>query len=228
MTESKNNLPEGTFPHIGAAASIADRKQLLSELSSLREEVRNSEEARLDFLKYKLIAVATLASIALGFEAGGSAHPSLEPLYILSVIPFVCVYADALCYHNSLRILVIAKYLKSYGDSYEGFLDKWDLKMKEREYKKGIRYFFGLEDWALDISTWALCGLVIIAGICSFVGKVGDCLVVSRASTIEGILIAASGFLGLILSWEIKREHKERADIIDEDSCDQIKTFVRK
>ncbi|MGB8410950.1 MAG: hypothetical protein WCE58_13705 [Gallionella sp.] len=195
------------------------------ELSSLREEIRKAEEARLDFLKYKLIAVATLAAVAFGLGSWGSTDPDMEPRYILAVIPFVCVYVDTLCYHNNLRILVIAKYLRCHYDPYERFLFKWG-QILEKDTKPA-RFFFMMEDRVLDISTKTLAVLVIVAGIVSVV-NLNDCFKVTVSSATEGAIIALSGLMGFIISRKIKSEYDERERRIDGDSCEEIKAVVIK
>lgn len=83
----------------------------------LRSEIIESEKARIDLLKYKLVAVAALGSIGLGLNKESSQHP-----LILALIPLVCIYVDLLCYHNTMRILVIGKYFKRTGCGYESYI----------------------------------------------------------------------------------------------------------
>lgn len=191
-----------------------------SELSPLREELRMSEGARLDFMKYKLIAVATLAAVALGLKEAGENDPD-QHRYVLTVIPFVCVYVDALCYHNNLRIFVIAKYLRCNGDSYEGFLDKWSQVLKEKSGKT-VGFFFKLEDLVLDISTRVLAGFLIVAGIVSSGVNLSDRCTVIGPSTVEGIIISLSGLLGFILSVIMEKRYDVIKDEIFRDSCAEI------
>lgn len=195
------------------AAKEGSGDDLNAELTSLRDEIRKSEEARLDFLKYKLIAVATLAAVAFGLGSGNSTSPVLDPRYTLAVIPFVCVYVDALCYHNNLRIFVIAKYMRCHGDSYEQFLDKWQQVLSGK--RSGVRYFFEMEDWVLDSSTQSLAFLVAVGGLFS-----GDVM--------QQITIYLSGLVGLILSWVMRSQYDTRTDSICSDGCDVIiaKTFA--
>ncbi|OGD69619.1 hypothetical protein A3E89_01940 [Candidatus Campbellbacteria bacterium RIFCSPHIGHO2_12_FULL_35_10] len=84
----------------------------------LRAEIIESQKARIDLLKYKLIAIAALGSIGLGL---GSNRPENAPL-ILALIPLVCLYVDLLCYHNTMRILVIGQFFKKNSCPYETFI----------------------------------------------------------------------------------------------------------
>lgn len=100
-----------------------------SLVNALRTEIVESQKARIDLLKYKLIAVAGLGSFALGSlgtkglpaNDGGLENPIL---LILTLIPLVCIYVDLVCQHNTMRILVIAQYLKHGNCKYENFLCK--------------------------------------------------------------------------------------------------------
>ena len=121
------------------------------ELPVLRNEIVESEKARLDFLKYKLVAIASLSAIGLGFGDYKLDKIIIPGDYVLCIIPFVCAYIDLLCYHNTLRILVIGCFLKHHDDLYEGYIAQLDKKCA-----KGARYFFDMEDLALHWSSVAL------------------------------------------------------------------------
>jgi hypothetical protein len=93
-------------------------------MAALRSEIVESEKARIDLLKYKLIAIAALGSIGLGLGGGQSNNgaPLIHATYILNIIPLVCLYVDLLCHHNTMRILVIGQFLKAKGCDYENFI----------------------------------------------------------------------------------------------------------
>ena len=79
----------------------------------LRDEIVESQKARVDLLKWKMILVATLGAVALGFERAASGSiPSFSHEYLLCLIPLVCLYADILCSHQNLRMMVIGRYLQ--------------------------------------------------------------------------------------------------------------------
>ena len=130
------------------------------EFAPLRTEIVESEKVRIDLLKYKLITIATLSAVGLGLsEKIDLARVLIEPVYVLCIIPFVCIFVDSLCMHNSLRILVIAKFLEKAGDQYEMFVS--DL----RNSKHASRFIFSLEDWALQYSSILVSGILIGIGI---------------------------------------------------------------
>jgi len=125
------------------------------DTSALRTEIIESQKARIDLLKYKLLAVATLGAIGLGF--GQSQHGKIDSDLVLLIIPLVCIYIDLLCWHNTLRILVIGRFLSHYHkDLYEKYISSLDRYTP----KKG--YFYELEDFALSWSTILVSFLLII------------------------------------------------------------------
>lgn len=159
-TEAMRNAPSLKAPHIEASPT--------TDAGALRDEIVASQEARTDLLKYKLLAVAALGAIGLGYSDQPAGHPSFEPVYVLCVIPFVCAFVDLICWHNTLRILVIGRYLASTGDQYEGFLDilgkRIDGSRCAGARRPGARYFFELEDWALQWSSLVLSLLLLLFG----------------------------------------------------------------
>lgn len=89
----------------------SEKISVKDELASLRAEITASQLARIQLLQYKLIAVASLAAVGLGFTEYSNPKPNMSPDLVLCIIPFVCAYVDLLCYHNDIRILVIACFL---------------------------------------------------------------------------------------------------------------------
>ncbi|MGA8571171.1 MAG: hypothetical protein ACLP7A_00165 [Desulfobaccales bacterium] len=129
--------------------------ELKDQFSSLRTEIIESEKARIDLLKYKLVAVATLGAVGLGVGNYAEGHGFI---YAICIIPFVCNYVDLLCFHNSLRILAIGRYLHNHGDPYEKFINTMRPPMAPIS-------LFELEDWVLQWSSVALSGIIALFGI---------------------------------------------------------------
>lgn len=156
-------------------------------LEPLRNEIVASEKNRVDLLKYKLVAVAALGAIGLGLKS--SDDPLFNPQYVLCIIPFVCLYVDALCCHNTLRILVIAEYLKSVGDPYETYIARGG---------KQLRHIFGLEDLALNWSTRLLTISLGVWGVVNLLGWSLAKLVRSCASFHDIFNLGAGGLFFII------------------------------
>lgn len=117
----------GGEPH-GPARRSEDNEKMLSEtMPILRREIVESQRSGADFLKWKLIATATVASIALGLRA----HPvtGLEPQkggppvqLIICLIPLICAYVDMVSLDLAIRILAIGAFLRAHGDVYENWV----------------------------------------------------------------------------------------------------------
>ena len=183
-------------------------------ISALREEIRESEKVRMDFLKYKLIAVGTIGSIGLGFSKNGN-------IIILSLIPLVCLFVDILCYHNNLRIFVIASFLKKKKDPYEKFVA--DLFVKSVEAGKSDCYVFKLEDYALLWSTLIVSLLIFFIGIIKLAlldESICSCdfkeLLFGKQSSYFYLII--SSLIGIISTIIINRDYKKRKKFIFGDS----------
>jgi hypothetical protein len=144
-----------------------------SESTPLRNEIVSSEQARIDLLKYKLLTIAVLGAVGLGVGPGavesGKYSVELQPVYVLCIIPFACNFIDLICWHNTIRILIIARFLISIGDPYERFInalgDKADGLQTGKKARKGPKFFFELEDLALQWSSILLSALLAIFGL---------------------------------------------------------------
>jgi hypothetical protein len=86
---------------------------------SLRSEIVESQKARIDLMKWKIILLAAIAVVGLGLDVGKKGLP-----VVLAMIPLVGAYVDLLCVHNSLRILVIAAHLRK-DDGQAGDYEKF-------------------------------------------------------------------------------------------------------
>jgi hypothetical protein len=190
------------------------RLELKDQFSSLRTEIIESQKARIDLLKYKLLAIATLGAVGLGI---GNYHSDThEFIYIICIIPFVCIYVDLLCFHNNLRILVIGRFLHNCGDTYEKFISALN-DYAERCCHKKPRYFFKLEDGVLQWSSVALSGIIAFFGLYSLIYKPAD--------EYQGPIFLIVGFVGIILPiiiWKIfNKRVKVLFDFADADLGDR-------
>jgi len=121
----------------------------------LRAEIIESEKTQADFLKWKLIAVAAVASISLGFA--GTTNPTVPGArLLLCLVPLICAYVDLMSLHIMIRIITIGLYLKISGNSYEEFV----FAVRER----GAANPFVLEGFALHGSSIVFNIIVIVLG----------------------------------------------------------------
>lgn len=99
-------------------------------ITSLRNQIIESQKIRSDLMKWKLVLVSGIGSVGLGIAVQGASPHHL----ILALIPLVCVYVDALCAHLSLRIRAIGVFMTIhptedpagiYIQSYERFIRGW-------------------------------------------------------------------------------------------------------
>jgi hypothetical protein len=86
----------------------------------LRTEIIESQKTQADFLKWKLISVAAVASISLGFGPQNTAV--IEAKLLLCLVPLICAYVDLTSLHIMIRIITIGLYLQRSGDPYEDFV----------------------------------------------------------------------------------------------------------
>ncbi|THB71175.1 MAG: hypothetical protein D6B28_07790 [Gammaproteobacteria bacterium] len=145
----------------------------------LRLEIIESQKIQADYLKWKLISVATLVSISLGIS-GNDTNGEAE--FLLCVVPFCCAYIDTVSLHVMMRIMTIGAYFKFRGCTYENYIDD------ARKTNKGS---LRLENYALKGSSVIFNMLPIIFGVYKIIGFHDYSL---------GIALIAFGLLGIIFS----------------------------
>jgi hypothetical protein len=188
-------------------------------MSNLRQEIIESEKARSDLLKWKLIGVSALAAAGLGFTQ--ESHRS-GAYMVLPLIPLVCFYVDLLCRHESLRILVIAAFLRSQSNSTDGEARQEAayeqfVKKKARTEKESV---FVFQDYALEWSTGLLSLLFMVTGILgytipSYVQLLLSCDKDELPSLFSALSII-SGSLGLLFTVLLKIYFTHRVKVIDD------------
>jgi hypothetical protein len=127
MTVVEASGEERDVPHVDIPtqrrASIPDQIYVV-----LRQEIIEAQRSGSDFLKWKLIAVATVASVGVGLWVPTKGQPVADARLILCLIPIICAYVDMVSLDLSVRTLVVAKYLLRVGDPYE----EHDYKLRGR------------------------------------------------------------------------------------------------
>jgi len=173
--------------------------------ASLRQEILESQKARMDFLKFKLVAIAVLGAAALGLQGTESAGSLGEDIdFILCILPFVCIYVDFICYHNNIRVFIIAQYLQQSGDEYETFLKQLS---SGKSQKKGTDYYFKLEDFVIFYTSLFVAFLIIIYGLVKYKPAISG-FDISLGNKLPYFLI--SGVIGFVIPFISKYMYEKR------------------
>jgi hypothetical protein len=131
---------------------------------------------------------------------------------------------DLLCWHSTLRILVIGRFLNADRDPYELFLDAlgsrlFDLGKEttgKNPYERRAGFFFRMEDWALHWSTILISLFLLSWGLVLLIQNI-DSVSLHSALTMNspvarGVTFAAIGVLGIVLPIIIHRKYKDTVD----------------
>jgi hypothetical protein len=169
-------------------------------VGNLRTEIVESQQARIDLLKWKIILIAGLG--AVGFGLAGKDATAMPVL--LGFIPLVCAYVDVLCVHNDLRILVIAHFLRTHPSQ---------TGAEARAYENLCatqRHTFALEEIALVGTTVTFSLLVALLGVAPGAWRMFSAGGGSLTVAASAFLVAASA-IGLGVSVGASRFQKRRA-----------------
>jgi hypothetical protein len=159
-------------------------------IEKLRDEIIESQKARTELMKWKLILVAAIGGASLGI---GSNLPAGRPPYgLLALIPWVCLYVDAVCFHLELRILAIGRFIRIGGN---GSVPVDSIAKKYEEYCAASRTTFSLEGFALNLTTITISILVLAIG---WVRPDAIVPVSPPMSNFSLTVIRWSGFLGIV------------------------------
>lgn len=159
----------------------------------LRDEIIESQKAQTDLVKWKLILVAAIGGAGLGAVPNAPKNSA----FLLALIPLVCIYVDAVCFHCEIRIVSIARYFRLAPDGMNA----------EREYEehcKKHRTHFALINIALLGASVMLSGLVLSAGMSDLVKTLlGVCVDQAQRSTrvlcsLISIALTATGACGVL------------------------------
>jgi hypothetical protein len=156
-------------------------------MSSLRKEIIEAQRVRSEILKWKLILVAALGAVGLGFSNPKTIVPNAY--LVLLLIPLVCFYVDLLCKHMSLRIIVIGAFLRFRANEEDAAYESFVSEARAMGPKKNMNTF-AFEEWALDGSTVVLSLLVMLVGLAP--SRLGISI-----SAIDTYLFIGSGLAGL-------------------------------
>lgn len=136
----------------------------------LRQEIIETQKARSELIKWKLLLVSALAAAGLGFAESGSDN---NKEVLLCCIPFVCVYVDAQYVNLSLRIMGIATFFRDvapYVGVNQALIEYENMMFfargnKPRASNKLGRH--GTQSWLVRMSSILFSGLVAVYGAVS-------------------------------------------------------------
>ncbi len=180
-------------------------------IEKLREEIIESQKVRTDLLKWKLILVAAIGGTALGIGSGPGASMTNSAI-LFALIPFVCLYVDAICFHNEIRIMAIARFLRTHRP----------LNSLEKQYEdfcKENRSQFQLEGFALLITTLLLSTLVLALGWRDNLNSLMN--LTSNPPALVKSALTCSGIAGLALGLMFYVYYRKRIAFLDSPFFDQ-------
>lgn len=161
------------------------------------DELLQSQKARNELMKWKLIIVAAIGSTALGLIKP-SAVTNLHLIILL--IPLTCVYIDLLCRNLSLRSLKINKFTSNFNENESRNIDIEYYKFYQK--LKKIDSGNSLESVALIWSTILLTILVTIIGV-----------LISDEGKLKSLFII-SGVICLLSNFWVERRYQIEKNII--------------
>jgi hypothetical protein len=171
-----------------------------ASMSSLRQEIVEAQKVRSELLKWKLILVAALGAVGLGFSNPNIVVPNAY--LVLLLIPLVCFYVDLLCKHMSLRMIVIGAFLRFGSKDEDAAYERFVSEARAMGPRRSMN-IFAFEEWALEGSTVVLSLLVMFVGLAP--GSLGISI-----SAIDRYLFIGSGLAGLVLTFLVRFFYKRR------------------
>ncbi|HEY0157006.1 MAG TPA: hypothetical protein VGF28_06895 [Thermoanaerobaculia bacterium] len=170
----------------------------------LRDEILESQRVQSQLAKWKLLAIAGVAATALGSIPG---VPPLTRLAVLALLPLACLYVDVLTLHATVRIMTIARYVRTRGnrDLFIGRRDRLsdalmfeDYERYAHEQRQQFRFHFALETFAMVAVTFLACGTVTLVGVSDEVRKMLG--VPGVRSEFTPKVLIYSGAIGFVLT----------------------------
>ena len=185
-------------------------------MESLKQELLQTIQTRDGLMKWKLLIVSVIGAAALGLS--GQAKFSSE--LALCLIPFACCYTDHLCRNQSIRALLLSRFMavaeKLDSDEaiskFEGFYQQFD----EKREKNGMD---ALEGLALVHSTRVLSFSIIPLGVFASIVNVNEDMTTIIS---HSILYTVAAIAGYGLSLFLENQYKLQKNLIPE-TIDELK-----
>jgi len=176
-------------------------------IEKLRVEIIESQRARTDLIKWKLVLVAAIGAASLGSASLGSKTIGSPNAVLTALIPFVCLYVDAVCFHNDIRIMTIARFLRA-GKTVPKGDQAYEI------YFRDNRHLFSLEALALQGGTVFLSSLVLAAGVWG--RRLGMGISFGTRPDLGWLLLRLAGAAGILAGLILYGIYRHTMDGLDE------------
>lgn len=179
----------------------------------LRQEIIESQKSQADFLKWKLISVASIVSVFLSFKVANKYDLGI----LLCVIPLICTYIDLISVHFMIRIVLIGIYLQKTKSKLHGpeYIEVKDYETFVASVLGNARNDpfspFGLELTAIHGSTLAFSIIILVYGF-----------ILSSTNSGVAYLYLVSGSIGIIFNIMIFTIYAKRVQRILNISIEKI------
>lgn len=134
-------------------------------MDKLRDEIIEAQRGHLDMVKWKIMLVAALGAVGLGFQgvglSGAGGRTALPAHYVLCLIPFVCAYCDLMLCTLLLRMRAIGAFIRHRG-RWKLLTDYEDCIASLRRNGNGGARLFGFEEFAVFGASYLFSGLVAL------------------------------------------------------------------
>jgi hypothetical protein len=167
--------------------------------AALRSEIVHAQQMGSDFLKWKLIGAASVASLGLGFGMPSSMALSDANL-LICLIPLICAYVDLARLDLVARVVTVARFLSINGDPYEQFVNE----LREPRSKRNPFRFAPI---AVHLSSVVMNVLICGAGACGLFRNCTD---------LRPWLFFISGLIGVCTTVVLWRIHNSVIRALDD------------
>jgi hypothetical protein len=197
-------------------------------LDKIRDEIVETQKIQAEFTRWKLLLIAAVGAAGLGVAPVASGgHPTV----LLGLLPFVCLYADALVYNSGVRVLATARWLRIGRESHApaGGADG-DFKSDHSEFRALSKYehflrahrkHFNLEVIALVGASVSTSLVVMTIGFVNLLARAAtpdtQSMRFVQASHGEAQWLVVSGILGILLAGALYFRHCRKVRFFDRD-----------
>lgn len=182
-------------------------------LEKIRDEIIETQKIQADFTRWKLLLIAAVGAAGLGVTPVAVGR---NAAVLLVLLPFVCLYADALVYNSGVRVLATAQWLR---EESEPALPEFSMLSRYEEFLKAHRKHFDLEVIALVCTSVSVSVIVAFIGVASRWPNGGPGGAQARnfvqASRGEALWLFVSGSVGVLLAVALYLRHRRKVAFFD-------------